>query len=815
MKPRENYWSALVAGAGALLGLMSSVRADVVLPVTTAAGSGVTIKLATPLVQMPHFGFMPVRATIENLSASDGAWDVQFQVGNIGAGAPLSLVSRHALAVPAGQTRDTWLYVPVARAGFATNVAGGVVGAPRVAGAKASIGTKVTRAVVSATGRPVMTVVVDINETTGEMTTQNIGPSGAVINTGTNRPPAGSSVAYVVDSTTGVVLPRHYPSTGAFRVDVNVTPSAAGLVGLTALPPAPSRSGLRTTVVKTPNGAKITRTFGSASSSTTEETEFDTKAMTINITRTFPNGTTSVMPRSVPNMPGTEVTYRIDSNSGSYVNSTRTLSGSTAPAKMIVTVGSLGGGGLSAVRGTPAARSTPIPTTIVAQISGLGVNGTERVAFPNGAVANGMRPFATSSTIETDLRAALVAHVTGAPNLATVAPAQLPADWRVWSSFAGVILPATEFAALDAARRNALRGWVGSGGQLFLAPAEASVEATEVIGAGRIVSLADPMASMSKNPDSVFNLYGETNALPDREALFLKDTTLGEELKIEDGDSSWIAIFLVIFAAVIGPVNLFVFAPASRRHRLFWTTPALALLGGVILVTAIFFQDGMGGVGQRQALVILLPGQNQAAVWQEQSASTGFLPSRGFALDDDVIFAPLANEQEQMRFGVTMGMATREGGQAGGDWFRNRAKQAHLLRRLTPTRGRVELAGAAPDGAPIVESSLATVLREFMLRDAAGKLWRAREVGPGRRVTLEPASGEASFDFVKLGGSLALSRAYVAATAPTPGRWAAMGGDTDMAPIATLARMRWSEGKVVYTGVAEPPANPPAKGGRL
>ncbi|MBC7367223.1 MAG: hypothetical protein H7343_10510, partial [Undibacterium sp.] len=380
---------------------------------------------------------------------------------------------------------------------------------------------------------------------------------------------------------------------------------------------------------------------------------------------------------------------------------------------------------------------------------------------------------------------------------------------------AGVILAADDYAALDAARRGALRGWAGLGGQLFLVSANPGEERVERVGAGRVVTLGAPVGgAIGPALSPALNLYSETVALPDRESLFLKNTILGETIKVEDGDSSWIAIFLVLFAAVIGPVNLFVFAPASRRHRLFWTTPALALLGGAVLSAAIFFQDGVGGGGSRTALVVLLPGQNQAAVFQEQSGRTGFLTRRVFALDDDVLLAPLAVELEVPRAGMfTAANVTRDAGRAGGDWFRSRAVQSQLLRRLAPTRGRVELAGTAPDGAPIVESSLATVLREFMLCDAAGKFWQGKEIAPGRRVTLEAAKTAVSLDRAPLAGTAALASAYAAATSLVAGRWAAYGGDTDVAPVPTLKSMRWTETRIAYTGIAELPANAPAKGG--
>src|SRR5204862_8002116 len=49
-------------------------------------------------------------------------------------------------------------------------------------------------------------------------------------------------------------------------------------------------------------------------------------------------------------------------------------------------------------------------------------------------------------------------------------------------------------------------------------------------------------------------------------------------------------------------------------------------------------------------------------------------------------------------------IATRAHGLGGGEWFRSRARPAHLLRRLMSTRARIELVGHAADGAPIVES---------------------------------------------------------------------------------------------------------------
>jgi len=808
--------------------VLAALRAGPPVTVPTVSGSGLTLRLSTPLNQLPHFGFIPVQASVENLSARDAEWDVQFTVGNGGAAAPLNLASRHTLAVPAGQSRELWLYVPVARAGFATNSSGSSLGpAPIIT--KTPTGTKVTRTTTSAAGRVLMTMVSEINETTGELTNQNIGSTGSVLSTNTQRPPAGMSVIYTIDPVRGFVSPRYRPNVGQFTVTV-VTGAAGSPV--TQLPVAPPK----VTIATVPNGTKVTR-VSAGSRPFTEEFLFDTTTGTVRTTRTMPDGSTATNTRNIPATPGTETTYTINPTDGTYGTQTRLVPNSTAPAKMVVTVGPATPATPPATGSAPSAppagttpTGVPMLTTVVIEISGSGIAGLARVTLPSAPATNPMRPFAVSASLDSSLRAVLATQVAGAPNLATVNVAQLPADWRLWSSFAGVIITVDEYTALDAARRAALRGWVGLGGQLYLVPppGELAEERREGIGAGRVVTLAvpapDAVGSTTRTSlapyssaalRNTLNLYGETVGLPDRESLFVKDTPLGDEIKFDGNDASWVAVFLVIFAAIIGPVNLFLFAPVGRRHRLFWTTPALALLGALLLVGVIFFQDGTGGAGRRSTLVVLLPGQNQAAVFHEQAARTGFLLRRSFALEDDTLLAPLVLGPDGQRLGGAQNVATREAGEAGGDWFRSRAGLAHALRRLAPTRGRVEIAGTAPDGAPIVESSLATVLREFVLQDSNGKVWVTRELAPGRRIALQAPPRGTVLDSPTLSGSPALLRALGAATSPTTGRWSAYGGATDLAPVATLGSIRWGDATIVYTGLAESTPKPAVKGGAL
>jgi hypothetical protein len=295
---------------------------------------------------------------------------------------------------------------------------------------------------------------------------------------------------------------------------------------------------------------------------------------------------------------------------------------------------------------------------------------------------------------------------------------------------------------------------------------------------------------------------------PDRDQLQVpegSDLSIGA-LRPESG-TVWLGFFLVGFGVLVGPLNLFVFAPAKKRHRLFFTTPLISLGAVAVLVLAIFVQDGLGGDGWRRAVVIFVPGDNQAAVIQEQSARTGFLTRRSFALADDAALAVLpidfATNPNRLYTMLDLGRANDR---ASGGWFRSRERQAHVLQRLVPTRGRVERVGVSSDGAPIIESSIGTALHDFVWVDQTGTVWNAPEVPAGRRVTL--TRGGTWIASRPLGGTDRFGGLLRAAAPQQPGHWGARSGAGELAPIETLSAIRWRESEVIMTGMLEDVTQP-------
>ena len=395
------------------------------------------------------------------------------------------------------------------------------------------------------------------------------------------------------------------------------------------------------------------------------------------------------------------------------------------------------------------------------------------------------------------------------PNLFAFDPTQSFGDWRIWSPFARVIVRADEYATMPGANRAALRNWVGLGGTLYIVPETTRSFERQTLGAGSIVMVGQPItASEAHDPHGLFTPDGIFNAgLAIPSDLSLQRGGLADRIPPAKRVGDWLVYFFVGFAVLVAPVNLFAIAPVRRRHWLFVSVPAISLAAVGILMAAIYLQDGVGGDGARRALVVLLPGDNQAAVFQEQVSRTGLLLGTSFPIAEDTICAVAPADDANFQPGRPLEY-NRVDGRATGDWFRGRARQAQHLRRLTPTRARVERVGTAPDGAPIVQSSVGTTLREFVVTEANGATWTADQVAPGTRVTLRRA-GDAHgvkrrvVEFGTVGSTHFAQLVERSASAIGGARFVALGGDSELAPLPTLASIRWVDSAVMFTGLVE------------
>jgi hypothetical protein len=323
----------------------------------------------------------------------------------------------------------------------------------------------------------------------------------------------------------------------------------------------------------------------------------------------------------------------------------------------------------------------------------------------------------------------------------------LPEDWRALSGFDVVMLTNGEWSALKPGARLAVLQWVRLGGRLHLytspgvtaaelrLPREVTAVDTPLsLGALRLIPWDGKNLDAKGTVDRYWGTSGHSTRLAEQHTIINGSRPAWAILAAlgERSFASWqVLVFLVLFGILVGPVNLYVLAPTSRRHRLFITTPLLSVGASVIMMVILLLQDGIGGVGKRLVTINLEPEEATAYVTQEQASRTGLLLSSSFENRPGSLVEPLAlPDKPWVKLKSThTSQATalnQQGATLSGNFFQSRTEQGQLIRSVLPSRARVELqAATAPDAPPRLVSALGFTLTDLFYVDPQGRVWKA------------------------------------------------------------------------------------------
>lgn len=408
-------------------------------------------------------------------------------------------------------------------------------------------------------------------------------------------------------------------------------------------------------------------------------------------------------------------------------------------------------------------------------------------------------------------------------------PKSMSPDWRAYSGYDACLLTESEWNDLPTGAKNALLKWNRMGGALMIYTQNSSTTLATLIidkegigqksadlgwGTIRLKSLVrdgslPPDDTVKMVLDSV-NLTGG-NRLNNLRNNFQKSWPLQNTFGSKTAHIIFFIFILIIFGILVGPVNLFVFARAGRRHKLFITTPIISLGASAILVVLILFQDGLGGRGQRIILHEVGP-DNTAYISQEQIARTGVLLNTSFTTSEHGYLSPVMiansrwarvtqdNEGGRGRYKVAM---EEDGLKVTGDWFQSRSEHGHIFETIRPSRGRINLVSIG--SAPVINSTFEFPLETLFYRDDKGGFWRADDVQQGRNTTLDSitstlfdewfkseAARFAAKNKVRLNLMETRSSRFFATSSEAPG-------------IDTLGSLNWSETRTFLTGQVRNP----------
>lgn len=339
----------------------------------------------------------------------------------------------------------------------------------------------------------------------------------------------------------------------------------------------------------------------------------------------------------------------------------------------------------------------------------------------------------------------------------------MPDDWRAYIGYDACILTEQEWNELPAGARNALRKWNRLGGSLIIHTTNPATDLNTLGFGGDTVGspVTDPgwgttilrpfpsdgLLEASEVVQLVADAVKKTGGprISDPRDNFRSSWKLQDALPIKASQLILVIIVLVAFGVLVGPINLFVFARAGKRHKLFVTTPLISLGASIILLGLILLQDGFGGYGKRLILQEIGPG-NTAYISQEQIARTGVLLKTSFTTSEPGYLTPLTigesrwarvTESNDGGNGVYNVELTETGLAATGDWFKSSSEHGHLLETARPSRERISLVGNSDN--PTINSTFSFVLEKVFFRDLTGQLWTTSDIQQGRNTSMTPA----------------------------------------------------------------------------
>lgn len=242
----------------------------------------------------------------------------------------------------------------------------------------------------------------------------------------------------------------------------------------------------------------------------------------------------------------------------------------------------------------------------------------------------------------------------------TVPVSQWSESWLGYTSFDGLVMTSNEWRTLPARVRDAICSWVDAGGSLLVV-GKLDVPARWI---GRVDAWRSSSQSRVKTARVNFGIIAvvELNGLTDWSEteftsayndLWNNSAAAGAApMAISDANTTFpvtdslgvpargMLAIMLLFAILIGPVNMIVFARLNKRLWTLVTIPAAAILFSACVFAYTMLADGVSAVGRAQSLTILDQKNHHATTIGWLGYYAPLQPSDGLHFDLDTELSP-------------------------------------------------------------------------------------------------------------------------------------------------------------------------------
>lgn len=359
---------------------------------------------------------------------------------------------------------------------------------------------------------------------------------------------------------------------------------------------------------------------------------------------------------------------------------------------------------------------------------------------------------------------------------ASRATSSWPEDWLGYSRYLAIVMMVSEFESLPNPVREAVLGSVHAGGNLLLLDGESPLTGglgaitqshglewsePEVPGWVSRSASSDPPNPWQAESDFGFGSIQWGSRWHVRSVSVLPGNTMFDRWQraieprtkvhtLEDAEQSMSVvgeltvprrmtfIFLVIFAALVCPVNLIVLSRSNRRTLLFVTAPLLGLLFSATVFVYGILHDGISSTARIEAVSVL----DQRTRLCSTSTQLGFYapltPRGGLSFSNDTEVTPMLGSRGQRLSRsqrVTLFHGEQQQLQSG--WISPR-EPAHFWTRSHSQRRERVVVQRDDQGEWTATNGLGVPITTFTFHDGDGEMYAAKDMEPGQQVVLQP-----------------------------------------------------------------------------
>ncbi|MBA3686372.1 MAG: hypothetical protein H0W72_14195, partial [Planctomycetes bacterium] len=208
------------------------------------------------------------------------------------------------------------------------------------------------------------------------------------------------------------------------------------------------------------------------------------------------------------------------------------------------------------------------------------------------------------------------------------------------------------------------------------------------------------------------------------------------------------ASLAILFAVVVGPLNLWWLRKRRARHLFLVTTPALSLATCACLIVYSLVSEGMELRRRIAQITWLDPGGERAVAWTQASYYGGFsVASMPFDADAEVVrlsrddYHGYGYRGSQRDTSSAFTIDWHQGQTLRGDWLPGRQNSHLLITERRPERARVQIARRGEGWEAV--NGLGPEIVAIAWRDPQGGLWQADHLAFGAATPLTALADDA------------------------------------------------------------------------